>query len=150
LSGFTAAAIEAALGLTSVGSNNVDNFAALKVTLPQFAGFATDAKPVHGIVIDPPAAAIGTIQDLYGVRVRDLWTLPAGNVWRAHAFWQEGVHDTNLFAGRFFQSAPATAPTDTDLLNNTVSVYLDEAGNNLKVRVRKSDGTYKTATVALV
>ena len=52
--------------------------------------------------------------------------------------------------GRIFQNTPASAPTDSDLANGQVSFYLDEAGNNLKVRVKYSSGTLKTATVALV
>ena len=46
--------------------------------------------------------------------------------------------------------AAASAPTDSNLGNSTVTIYLDETGNNLKFRVRKSDGTYKTATLAMV
>ncbi len=53
------------------------------------------------------------------------------------------------FNARVLQNAPATAPDDADLANGQVSFYLDEAGNNLKVRVRYSNGTLKTGTVAL-
>jgi len=42
--------------------------------------------------------------------------------------------------------APASAPTLAD--NGTYSIYLDEVGHNLKVLVKYSDGTSKTATVA--
>lgn len=53
--------------------------------------------------------------------------------------------------GRFYCNAPATATTDAELGAGDVSFYLDEAGNNLKVRVRYSNGTtLKTATIALV
>lgn len=44
-------------------------------------------------------------------------------------------------------ATPASAPTLPD--NGTVALYLDEAGNNLKVAVKYSGGTTKTATVAL-
>jgi len=45
--------------------------------------------------------------------------------------------------------APSSAPTDSDLNNNNISFYLDQVGNNLKVRVKYSDGTLKLATIAL-
>ena len=46
------------------------------------------------------------------------------------------------------QSAPAST-TAAILQNGQISFYLDEVGNNLKVAVQYSDGTTKTATVAL-
>ena len=46
--------------------------------------------------------------------------------------------------------AAASAPTDANLPIGSVTVYLDETGNNIKFRVRKSDGTYKTATLSMV
>jgi hypothetical protein len=52
---------------------------------------------------------------------------------------------------RIFQGAPASAPTDAHLAASTIHFYLDEAGANLKVRVKYADGTtLKTATIALV
>lgn len=51
--------------------------------------------------------------------------------------------------GRFYGRSPNAAPTDANIGNNQYSFYLDEAGNSLKVRVRYSDGTYKTGTIAL-
>lgn len=45
-------------------------------------------------------------------------------------------------------SAPASS-TAAILANGTISFYLDESGNNLKVAVQYSDGTTKTGTVAL-
>ena len=47
------------------------------------------------------------------------------------------------------QSAPAST-TAAILQNGQISFYLDEVGNNLKVAVKYSGGTTKTATVALV
>lgn len=46
--------------------------------------------------------------------------------------------------------AKNTAPVDADIPKGAIVFYLDEAGNNLKVRVKYSNGTLKTATVALV
>ncbi|PYV31258.1 MAG: hypothetical protein DMG22_17640 [Acidobacteria bacterium] len=45
--------------------------------------------------------------------------------------------------------APSSAPTDANLNNSNISFWLDETGNNLKVRVKYSSGTLKTATIAL-
>jgi hypothetical protein len=54
-------------------------------------------------------------------------------------------------AGRWASAAPASAPTDAHLAASQISFYLDESGNNLKVRVKYADGTtLKTGTVALV
>ncbi len=46
--------------------------------------------------------------------------------------------------------AQAAPPDDAKLGVGQIWFYLDEAGNNLKVRVRYSTGVYKTGTVALV
>jgi hypothetical protein len=54
-------------------------------------------------------------------------------------------------AGRVAVTTPASAPTDAHLAASQISFYLDEAGNNLKVRVKYANGsTLKTATIALV
>jgi len=45
--------------------------------------------------------------------------------------------------------APSSAPTDANLNNSNISFWLDETGNNLKVRVKYNSGTLKTATIAL-
>jgi hypothetical protein len=52
--------------------------------------------------------------------------------------------------GANVHNTPATAPTDANLKPGQISWYLDEAGNNLKARVKYSNGTLKTATIALV
>lgn len=49
--------------------------------------------------------------------------------------------------GAMRQSAPASAPSISD--NGMIAFYLDEAGNNLKVAVKYSNGTTKTGTLAL-
>jgi hypothetical protein len=41
------------------------------------------------------------------------------------------------------------AIADGTMTNSTIQFYLDEAGGNLKCRVKYSNGTLKTATVAL-
>ena len=47
--------------------------------------------------------------------------------------------------------APNAAPTDADLNNSNISFWIDESGatKRLKVRVKLSDGTLKTATIDL-
>ncbi len=52
--------------------------------------------------------------------------------------------------GRSFLAAPGSAPMDADLEVGSVSMFLDEAANTLKVRVKYSTGVLKTATVPLV
>lgn len=52
--------------------------------------------------------------------------------------------------GRSYLGAPATAPIDTDLNSGSISFYLDQTNNKLKVRVKYSNGTLKTATVGLL
>lgn len=51
--------------------------------------------------------------------------------------------------GRLAYGVPNSAPTDGDLSNGQLSAYVDESGNNLIFRVKYSDGTLKTGTVAL-
>ena len=51
--------------------------------------------------------------------------------------------------GRTYLGAPSTAPTDTDLNAGSVSLYLDQTNNALKVRVKYTTGTLKIATIAL-
>jgi hypothetical protein len=55
-----------------------------------------------------------------------------------------------LGGNRIIVGAAAAAPTDADLMNGSISFWLDEVGNNLKVRAKYSGGTLKTATIALV
>ena len=47
-----------------------------------------------------------------------------------------------------------SAPSDGVLFYatglGTMAFYLDESGNTIKIRVNKSDGTFKTATIAMV
>ena len=50
---------------------------------------------------------------------------------------------------RWIESCPVSAPTDSDIQNTQYSVWLDESTNMLTFRVRLSDGTYKTGTIAL-
>lgn len=47
------------------------------------------------------------------------------------------------------QAVHNTAPNDTFIFNGTMAFYLDQAANKLKVRVRYSDGTFKTGEIAL-
>ncbi|MGH8247949.1 MAG: hypothetical protein ACREUU_16125 [Gammaproteobacteria bacterium] len=45
--------------------------------------------------------------------------------------------------------APASAPADANLPQSHISFWLDEGGNSLRVRVKYSNGTLKTATIPL-
>lgn len=46
--------------------------------------------------------------------------------------------------------AEDAAPTDGDLFNGSVVMYIDEGGNNLKFRVKYTGGTLKTGTLAVI
>jgi hypothetical protein len=80
----------------------------------------------------------------------DAGTRTAGNLLSVG----DGVSYTTKFKiefdGRVNIKTPASAPTDGNLLNGSVELYLDEAGNNLKFRAKYAAGTLKTGTVALV
>ncbi len=54
----------------------------------------------------------------------------------------------NFVSQLFGQGVPDAVPDDADLDNNTMSMYLDEAGNTLNVKVKYSNGTVKTAVIA--
>jgi hypothetical protein len=55
-----------------------------------------------------------------------------------------------LNADRVIMSTPSTAPTDSDIPNNNITMRLDEGANQLSIRVRYSDGSLHTGTVNLV
>lgn len=64
-----------------------------------------------------------------------------------------GAVDTKIrraSAGALSFSAPTAQTADGNLNNSEISFSVDEAGNNLKVKVKYSNGTVKNATVALV
>jgi hypothetical protein len=93
------------------------------------------------------AANSGTIDALYGVYVADITS--GTNTATPWSFYAADVNARSYFAGENFIGAKASAPTDGDIPVSTFVAYLDESGNNLMFRVRKSDGTYKTGTVAI-
>lgn len=51
-------------------------------------------------------------------------------------------------ATKIVAAAPSSAPADATLSNNNFTVWIDQAGANLKIKVKYSDGTVKTATIA--
>jgi hypothetical protein len=74
-----------------------------------------------------------------------------GLTWDGSNATAQVMTDQNLrlTAIRIFQKAPATAPADGDIPNSYISAWLNEGANQLTFRVRYSDGTLKTATLAL-
>lgn len=68
-----------------------------------------------------------------------------GNVGASPLFQLQTAPGNSVNLGAF-----NAAPTDGNMGLGTIVFYLDEAGNNLKVRVKYSNGTLKTATIALV
>jgi hypothetical protein len=55
----------------------------------------------------------------------------------------------NMGTRQLIFGGPSSAPSNADLINSQIAFYLDQAGNSLKVKVKYSDGTVKTGTVAL-
>ncbi len=55
-----------------------------------------------------------------------------------------------LALGNMTFPVASVAPDDSQIPNNGGCMYLDEVGNALKVRIRYSDGTLKTGTIALI
>ncbi len=62
-----------------------------------------------------------------------------------------GVFSSGRFkaTGRSFLATPNSPPPDRHLSNGTISFFLDEGSNKLRIRVRYSDGTLKTGSVNL-
>jgi len=52
--------------------------------------------------------------------------------------------------GRSYLAAPASAPNDAHLNNESISFYLDQSANQLKVRVKYSGGGMRTGAINLV
>ncbi len=48
-----------------------------------------------------------------------------------------------------FVSALSSAPTDDEIRNNEIVLYIDEVANKLMVRLKYSNGTLKDGEVAL-
>jgi len=55
----------------------------------------------------------------------------------------------NRIAGGVILGAPPSAPDDADLSNSNISFFIDEGGNALRIRVKTSNGTLKTARIPL-
>ena len=58
-------------------------------------------------------------------------------------------HGRLKVTGRSYLGTPTSPPVAGDLDNGSISFYLDQASNRLKVRVKYSTGVLKTATIAL-
>ena len=54
-----------------------------------------------------------------------------------------------MLKGATVIATPEAIPESSDLENQSISFYLDEPNNQLKVRVKYSDGLLKTGTIAL-
>lgn len=131
---------------------------------------ATNVATANGITIGhqstgTPAALFGiglqmnlnssTTADQLAARIRTEWST-ATHASRASdmvlSTWLIGTEVECLrlkSSGRIQYAAPNSAPTDADIAINQVSPYLDQTGNLLKFRVRYSDGSYKTGSIAL-
>ncbi len=92
--------------------------------------------PTGSGVAGTALAATGTTYGVYGVV-----NSPDG-----YALYADGRLKST---GRAYLGAPNSAPVAADLGNGSISFYLDQANDKLKVRVKYTTGTLKTATIAL-
>lgn len=77
---------------------------------------------------------------------------PSGNIVFSGATFtvRAGSEQFTLALGGMLFGLPNAVPNDALIPQNHGTLYIDEITNELKVRVRYSDGTMKTATIALV
>lgn len=77
---------------------------------------------------------------------------PAGNTTIVGATFtvRAGNQTFQLANGRMSYGVANTPPNDDDIQDSHITAYLDEVGDQLIFRVRYSDGTLKTGTIALV
>lgn len=54
-----------------------------------------------------------------------------------------------MVTGRSYLAAPDSPPANDELPSGSISIYLDEITDHLKVRVKRADGTLRTASVEL-
>lgn len=66
----------------------------------------------------------------------------------SNTVWKKSAEGVELAEGNSTLTASDTPTSDASLANGQVSLSLDETGNNLIAKVKYSDGTVKTATVA--
>lgn len=59
------------------------------------------------------------------------------------------IGDNGNNKNHLVQVAPNAAPVDSNLIAGQLTMWLDEIGNNLVVRIRYSNNTLKTATIPL-
>ena len=108
------------------------------------------------------AAASGVTYGVYGANSSSSGTGVMGNA-NAASGTTYGVYGKVMSAagyalygegrlkvsGRSYLATPNSAPVDSDLGNGSISFYLDQSNNQLKVRVKYSGGATKTGTVNL-
>lgn len=138
----------------SIGQGGID-----PSTITEAAGFrsrllysGSNSMPVYEHFVveteENPGSVGNSGRALYGMRIKDL-----GPKWRENgptrALWQEGALDTNLLAGRLFQAAPSTAPTESDFVVNSLSIQAEETQRVLKLHAKLSDGSRRTIELAL-
>lgn len=99
--------------------------------------------PDSGIIVrsdtNPLAKAFLSINRGSGPAGQDILRLEGGS-----ALFERVASD-----GRHYLSAPTGAPSASEVGNNQISFYLDQAANQLRVIVRYSDGSVKNGAVTL-
>ncbi|MDB4907222.1 MAG: hypothetical protein JWO05_2006 [Gemmatimonadetes bacterium] len=144
-----ACAVQAALGGGGSILNGM-NYRGVDIQFPT-SSLNQHGKLLEGVRVHSPSGLTGSalMDKATGLIIEEMTT---GNiVGLGVGIDQQGADDHNYLAGRTFQGAPASAPSDSELSASQLSFHVDESGNNLLVRVKYSNGTtLKTGTIALV
>lgn len=125
--------------LTEAIIENVNTGGSTQVRLEMARGADTGTRPNRGMVLFSANGVVGWAD--YENRKMEFHTGSGGS---------SEARLRILNTGRTFQAAPNSAPTDSDLFNSSISFYLDETNNKLKVRVKYAGGTLKTGEITLV
>jgi hypothetical protein len=88
-----------------------------------------------GSVMDAPGGALTRHRIIYGSNSAYV------------TMHSNGSLDLSTSANCVAIMAKDAAPPDASMLNSRAVIYLDEAGGNVKMKVRLSDGTYRSVTI---
>jgi hypothetical protein len=112
---------------------------------------------VEGVVLDagPTVGVKGTVGSTSGKAVYGNASATSGTTYgvygqaaSASGFALYGQGRLKV-TGRSYLATPNSAPTDAHLSNGSISFFLDQTNNRLKVRVKYSSGALKTGFISL-